>query len=128
MWGFSGVLISYYASNIFSNIARIIAVCKWTGIRFSVTNLLIMPISSCFFSITFSLMLSGVFFGGKESALKTIGFICLTAMTYLLLHEFDERFLADENSVTRYNIKERQRKNLSQGSVNKRGKSRPHAV
>jgi stage V sporulation protein B len=112
MFGFTGVLISYYASNILSNIARIIAVCKWTGVRFSVTNLLVMPISSCFFSITLSLMLSQMFFGVGESALKTIGFLSLTAITYLLLHEFDEHFLADESSVTMIPPKAKLRKRL----------------
>ncbi|MDR0992482.1 MAG: oligosaccharide flippase family protein [Ruminococcus sp.] len=108
-YGFAGVLISYYASNIFSNIARIIAVCKWTGVRFSFTNLLVMPAASVFFSITLSMMLSGFIFGGGFSALKTVGFICLTCIVYLLLHEFDERFLADESAVTKNAIKEQPR-------------------
>jgi stage V sporulation protein B len=106
IYGFAGVLISYYASNIFSNIARITAVCKWTGIRFSFTDLLVMPAASAFFSITLSLMLTGFIFGGGFSSRKTIGFVCLTCIVYLLLHEFDEKFLADENAVTQNVTKE----------------------
>jgi stage V sporulation protein B len=108
IFGFAGVLISYYASNIFSNIARIIAVCKWTGVRFSFTNLLIMPVASCFFSITFAMMLSSLLFNGNYGAMKSIGFICIICIVYLLLHEFDERFLADENAVTRADTKKLQ--------------------
>jgi stage V sporulation protein B len=109
IYGFAGVLISYYASNIFSNIARIIAVCKWTGVRFSFVSLLIMPAASLFFSITLSMMITGFIFGAGFSAPKTIGFICLTCIVYLLLHEFDEKFLADENAVTQNATKERPR-------------------
>ena len=43
LYGFSGVLISYYASNIYSNIVRIIFVCRVTGVRFSVLEFLAKP-------------------------------------------------------------------------------------
>lgn len=42
-YGFTGVLISYYASNILSNIIRIIAVCKWSGVKFSICDYLMKP-------------------------------------------------------------------------------------
>lgn len=42
-YGFTGVLISYYASNILSNIVRIIAVCRWSGVRFSICDYLMKP-------------------------------------------------------------------------------------
>jgi stage V sporulation protein B len=109
MFGFTGVLISYYASNIFSNIARIIAVCKWTGVRFSFTNLILMPAASVFFSVSLATMLSVLLFDGNYGAMKSIGFVCLICIVYLILHEFDERFLADESAVTMFEIKAKQR-------------------
>ncbi|MGN0586803.1 MAG: polysaccharide biosynthesis C-terminal domain-containing protein, partial [Oscillospiraceae bacterium] len=42
-YGFTGVLISYYASNILSNIIRIIAVCRWSGVKFSICDYLMKP-------------------------------------------------------------------------------------
>ncbi|MDE7288416.1 MAG: oligosaccharide flippase family protein, partial [Oscillospiraceae bacterium] len=49
LYGFAGVLISYYASNIYSNIVRIFFVCKVTGVRFSVFDFLVKPFMMCFF-------------------------------------------------------------------------------
>ncbi len=42
--GFSGVLVSYYASNIISNIARIIVVCRESGLRFNVVGYCVKPL------------------------------------------------------------------------------------
>lgn len=42
-YGFTGVLISYYASNIYSNIIRIAVVCRTSDIHFSIKKFLIIP-------------------------------------------------------------------------------------
>lgn len=42
--GFTGVLISYYASNVISNIARIIVVCREAGLRFDPARFIIRPL------------------------------------------------------------------------------------
>lgn len=44
LFGFYGVLISYYASNVLSNIARIIVVSRETELRFSVIKYVIIPL------------------------------------------------------------------------------------
>lgn len=46
--GFMGVLISYYASNIISNIARMIVVCREAGMRFDIMSYIIKPLFSAF--------------------------------------------------------------------------------
>ncbi len=46
-YGFSGVLISYYASNIYSNIVRIAVVCKTTAVRFSICDYILKPFIYC---------------------------------------------------------------------------------
>lgn len=51
--GFGGVLISYYASNVLSNIARIVVVCREAGLRFDVKKYAVCPmlkgIACCIF-------------------------------------------------------------------------------
>lgn len=42
--GFGGVLISYYASNVLSNIARIIVVCRESGLRFDIGRYVFCPL------------------------------------------------------------------------------------
>lgn len=42
--GFGGVLISYYASNVLSNIARIIVVCRESGLRFDIKCYVLCPL------------------------------------------------------------------------------------
>lgn len=42
--GFDGILISYYASNVLSNIARMIVVCRESGLRFSLLRYVISPL------------------------------------------------------------------------------------
>lgn len=41
--GFYGIIISYYASNCISNIARIVTVCRTTGTKFNVTDFILRP-------------------------------------------------------------------------------------
>lgn len=51
--GFGGVLISYYASNVLSNIARIVVVCREAGLRFDIKKYAVCPmlkgIACCIF-------------------------------------------------------------------------------
>ena len=42
--GFGGVLISYYASNVISNIARMIVVCRESGLRFDLKGYILCPL------------------------------------------------------------------------------------
>ena len=50
LFGFYGIVLSYYASNVFGNISRLIMVIKKTGMEFSVVKLLGIPIFSAVLS------------------------------------------------------------------------------
>ena len=41
------MLISYYASNIYSNIVRIAVVCRTTAVRFSICDYILKPFIYC---------------------------------------------------------------------------------
>lgn len=43
LFGFTGVLISYYASNIYSNIIRIVVVCKTAKVHFNIRLFVLIP-------------------------------------------------------------------------------------
>ncbi|MCI7766917.1 MAG: polysaccharide biosynthesis C-terminal domain-containing protein [Oscillospiraceae bacterium] len=84
--GFGGVLISYYASNVISNIARIIVVCREAGLRFDPMAYVICPLfkglACCGFG-TAVVRLSRADFSGELISL--ILFVCSSAAAFALL-------------------------------------------
>lgn len=86
LYGFVGVLISYYASNIYSNIVRIFAVCKWADIKFSLRFFLLVPlaysVSSCIIASAVTELISPI-----NSLFETIIFICSASIIFLLFYE-----------------------------------------
>lgn len=98
LYGFSGVLISYYASNIYSNIVRIIFVCRVTGVRFSAVEFLVKPFAMCFFCCQISsaaarfIDFSSVFF-------ETVIYLCTAAVSFIILYEIDKYFFSGKTSA-----------------------------
>lgn len=86
LYGFIGVLISYYASNTISNIIRIIAVCKWTGIRFSFRYFLLVPfaysVTSCVIALAFTKIILPI-----NPLFEALIFICTASIVFLLFYE-----------------------------------------
>lgn len=97
LWGFAGVLISYYASNIYSNIVRIIFVCRVTGVRFSAFDFLVKPFFMCFFCCQFSsaavrlISFSSQLFG-------TVIYLCTAAISFVILYELDKCLFREKAS------------------------------
>ena len=85
-YGFVGVLISYYASNIYSNIVRIAAVCKWSGVRFSLRLFILIPFvysaASCVIASAVMKLISPV-----NSLLEAVIFTCTASIAFLLFYE-----------------------------------------
>ncbi len=96
LYGFTGVLISYYASNVYSNIVRIIFVFKVTKIRFEPFTYIIKPFVMCFFccqlasALTRLLTYSSVIF-------ETAVYLCTAGILFILLYELDKRFFGSES-------------------------------
>lgn len=94
IYGFAGVLISYYASNIYSNIVRIAAVCKWTGIRFSPRFFILVPFvysaSSCIIASALTKLIAPV-----NSFFEAVIFICTASIAFLLFYESGKKFSRD---------------------------------
>lgn len=90
LYGFTGVLISYYASNIYSNIVRVIFVFHVAEIRFDTFTYIIKPFAICFFccQLTSALMkiipCSSVLF-------ETVIYLCTAGIIFILLYELDKR-------------------------------------
>lgn len=96
-YGFTGVLISYYASNIYSNIIRIIAVCKWSGISFSIWHYLLKPLvyafSSCITASAVCLITHP-----RTPSLSAVIFICSAAIMFIAVYEAGHLYCKDNSS------------------------------
>ena len=79
LMGFPGLVLSYYASNIAGNLARMILVCKKTGMRFEWWEMLGKPLFAAVFSDQMSRMLFlliGVQAEGNAAALLLYLLLC----------------------------------------------------
>lgn len=98
LYGFAGVLISYYASNIYSNIVRIFFVCKVTGVRFSVFDFLVKPFMMCFFCCQIS-SAATKFFSFSSTLFETVIYLCIAAISFIILYELDKYFCREKASA-----------------------------
>ncbi len=86
--GFYGIVISYYASNLFGNISRLVHVMKHTEMEFQPVKLLGIPIFSAVLSAEFSGMLFHVLHIVPEaSPVNMIIFSLLCCPVYLLIQK-----------------------------------------
>ena len=76
--GFYGIVVSYFASNIACNIARIFVVHKEIGLKFSLTDNILIPCLSVTAGIQLSLMIKGVVSFQGIFSLALTAFICVT--------------------------------------------------
>ncbi|MDE6132699.1 MAG: polysaccharide biosynthesis C-terminal domain-containing protein, partial [Oscillospiraceae bacterium] len=98
LYGFAGVLISYYASNIYSNIVRIIFVCRVTGVRFSVFEFLAKPFIMCFFCCQISSAATR-FISFSSILFETVIYLCTAAVSFIILYELDRYFCKGKTSA-----------------------------
>ncbi|MBD5140830.1 MAG: oligosaccharide flippase family protein [Ruminococcus sp.] len=98
LYGFAGVLISYYASNIYSNIVRIFFVCKVTGVRFSVVDFLVKPFMMCFFCCQISSAATKLF-SFSSVLFETVIYLCIAAISFIILYELDKYFCRERASA-----------------------------
>ena len=86
--GFYGIVLSYYASNIFGNLSRLRKVIKETGMEFSVVRLIGIPIFSAVLSGEFIKMLFHILHTAPEqNLLSMLLFTALCCPVYLLIQK-----------------------------------------
>ncbi len=95
LYGFTGVLISYYASNIYSNIVRIVFVCRTANVKFEIMTYIIKPFVMCFFCCLTANMLTG-FISYSSVIFETIIYLCVAGIIFILLYEIDKAFSTDK--------------------------------
>ena len=100
LYGFTGVLISYYASNIYSNIVRIIFVCRTAGVRFEVWNYIIKPFVMCFFCCQVADMLTR-FISYSSVMFEAVIYLCVAGIVFVVLYEVDKRWFGAKYRVQR---------------------------
>ncbi len=102
LYGFTGVLVSYYASNIYSNIIRIIVVCKATKVRFSPKLFIFIPFlysfSACIIASALTELISPV-----NPTLETIIFVCIASILFITAYELGKNLFNDSRGfITAY--------------------------
>ncbi|MDE6657632.1 MAG: polysaccharide biosynthesis C-terminal domain-containing protein, partial [Oscillospiraceae bacterium] len=86
--GFYGIVLSYYASNLFGNISRLITVIKRTGIEFSVIKMLGIPIFSAVLSAQFIILIFHVIhIQPNAHIISIIIFSILSCVIYLIIQK-----------------------------------------
>ena len=86
--GFYGIVLSYYASNIFGNVSRILHVIKKTGMEFSPVKLFGIPVFSAVLSAELMMMLFHVIHIVPEGHIfSMIIFSALCCPVYLLIQK-----------------------------------------
>jgi stage V sporulation protein B len=92
--GFGGVLLSYYLSNILSNIIRVIKVCKTVHLKFDAVEYILKPVLAAAFCSVTAKTFSEILF--TETLFSTIGFLVIAAILYLVISEISDRFFYSE--------------------------------
>ncbi|MDR0974631.1 MAG: oligosaccharide flippase family protein [Ruminococcus sp.] len=92
--GFYGVLLSYYLSNILSNIVRVIKVCSTVKLKFNTLEYIIKPILASSFCVLTAKALSSIIFSGK--IFSVAGFLLTASILYLIIIEISDRYFYTE--------------------------------
>ncbi|MDE5993521.1 MAG: polysaccharide biosynthesis C-terminal domain-containing protein, partial [Oscillospiraceae bacterium] len=100
LYGFTGVLISYYASNIYSNIVRVIFVFRAADIRFEAFTYIIKPFAMCFFCCQLTSALTR-FIVCSSVLIQTTVYICGEGIIFILLYELDKKLFAADMAKRR---------------------------
>lgn len=97
IYGFYGVIISYYSSNCISNIMRIYVVCKTASLDFSFFSYILFPVIKSSFCIFVSLIVTSPLKSGSVTEL--IVKIAVCAFMYLLVGNicFDKTPICRQN-------------------------------
>ncbi len=93
LYGFTGVLISYYASNIYSNIVRVIFVFNAAHIRFDAFTYIIKPFAMCFFCCQITSALTRLI-TCSSALFETVIYLCTSGIIFIALYELDKKMYA----------------------------------
>lgn len=96
LYGFAGVLISYYASNIYSNIARIFVVLRISRLSFGICDYLLRPFVCSASSCIAAGMLVRIF-SPRSVLFSAVIYICAAGIAFILFCGVDRRFFSAEN-------------------------------
>ncbi|MDN5378548.1 MAG: stage sporulation protein [Clostridiales bacterium] len=91
IFGFNGIIISYFASNIICNLVRIIAVTKATGLKFDFCGFILIPVLCGAASWQFS-NLAIYFLSPQNDFFYTAIYILLLSILFISMQTFIEKF------------------------------------
>ena len=80
--GFAGIALSYYASNIFGNIMRLVKLLRYTGVRFRVFSMVISPVMYAFFTMSAVELLFRVVYASADTVVSMVIFFIIWLILY----------------------------------------------
>ncbi len=105
IFGFYGIVISYLTSNIICNTTRLIMIIKITGIHFSFTDNLIIPVISAVFSIQIIAVADKITHLNKMNVIAETVIFSLLAMTVYIVIQKLIYSLIDNRSDTSLSVR-----------------------
>ncbi len=98
LYGFTGVLISYYASNIYSNIVRLIVVFRTVKLKFSIITYIVKPLLICLFCQQTS-MLCIRLINPVNSIWNMVIYLCTTIIVYILITGVAQKYFHNNEAA-----------------------------
>ena len=80
--GFAGIALSYYASNIFGNIMRLVKLLRYTGVRFRVFSMVVSPVMYAFFTMSAVELLFRVVYAAADTVVSMVIFFIIWLILY----------------------------------------------
>lgn len=100
IFGFYGIVISYLSSNIVCNTTRLIMIIKITGIKFSFSDNLIIPLMSAVFSMQVTALAAKLIaFENLNIVTETIIFASVTMFVYIAVQKIIYNFVKHQPIV-----------------------------
>lgn len=81
-FGFAGIAVSYYASNIFGNVSRLVKLITHTGVRFRPLSMVVSPIAYSVLTMSAAELLCTFLNIGGETVFSMIFFVALWLIGY----------------------------------------------
>ncbi len=94
--GFTGIVISYYASNIIGNAARLYKIIKYTKIRLKIFSAVIIPVVYIFLTMGTAELLFRPFAEYSSSVVYIVFFTAVWASMYIILLWYYRKALSDK--------------------------------
>jgi stage V sporulation protein B len=101
--GFYGIVLSYYASNVIGNIARLVKIIRRTGLHFSIISNVLIPAVFVFMTMKTTELIMRIINADGDSVPEMICFTAVWGLMYTGIFVVDRRYSPNKRT---YNVHE----------------------